>query len=86
MKEYELKRNNINTFLKDIKDNVKVGHYVKAVTINGKTLLGKVTFISYDYIYISKEKSDLRQIFLIIRLSKKLYELELNCLVERNVE
>ena len=71
MKEYELKRNNINTFLKDIKDNVKVGHYVKAVTINGKTLLGKVTFISSDYIYISKEKKWFKTNFLNYKIVKE---------------
>lgn len=80
MKEYELKQSNIGEFLADIRNNVRSGHYIKAVTIDGVILLGKVTYITSNYIYINKGKTDLRQIFLIIRLSKKTYELECNSL------
>ncbi len=73
MKNYEITNQNISTFLTLIRENVRAGHYIQVLT-EEKNIIGKVTYITSDYIYIDKVKIALNSLVKISRISKKDYE------------
>ena len=72
---YDLSNNNLSKFLTEVREYVKVGHYIKFRFKQQRIhIKGKVTYITSEYIYVDKFKVQISLIKEIKRISKKEYE------------
>lgn len=69
---YNIANNNLSKFLTEIRENVRVGHYIKfRLKLQRLYFKGKVTYITSDYLYIDKIKVQISIIKEIKKISKK---------------